>query len=981
MELSSELISQFVKINSGDKEVKSENTVYGTIREFNNSNYVQIDGSNQLTPISTTVYVEPGERVMVMIKNHTAVVTGNLSSPSARNEDLNKVEGEVSRKISEFEIIIADKVSSKELDAAIGRIDNLTADNVVIKETLEANEADIEELKTDKLGANEAEIIYAKITDLESQNGIIERLIAEVSDIDTLIFGSATGNVIQTSFSNAVIAQLGEAQIKSAMVESISAKKITSGDIITNNVRVLSEDGKLIISDETIQISDSNRIRVQIGKDSNDDYSINIWDSDGNLMFNEGGITDKAIKDAIIRDDMVSDTANIAAHKLNIDSLFEEINDSAKTIKSSKIYLDEEGQSLDVAFKELITSSAGLQNTVTSQGTQISVIQNQISSKIWQSDINDATSNMSTQYSLLEQRVDGVSLEVSNNTSNISEVANKTIVLEADLDGFKSMVNSTYATTEDVDELSSRTSTVEQTAEGISVRLEDLQIGGRNFIRYGKLDKPNDYYWASAGENISVSYDKGYAEITKEATNSRSFFIQYPDRNRLLDNVQMHKKYTLSVDLKGIEGYSVPSGTSVFIRIRYTDNTYNDYGIFEIPTSLSTTEWVRYEVTFCCDTEGKTWKDNIQVSVGLGNPAGGIAVRNFQIEDGDKATSFREAPEDFQNGIDESSKVATNYLDFSNSGLVVGDMTASSLGKNVRINYDSVDIRNGNTTLASFGANELILGQNASDSLINFCDGAAKLSAITSGATTSYPHYDGIQIESEDIKMKSSTFQVNSSNGTTFVNSGELRMVNQSSSDGSVSSFKSECKIASSGSRLSTGLLSSAYSNASSTYTDIYSSHYNASSGTTNSNHISVYPTHTQMSKPIVINNVYVTAINKNLWSGANYMNASQSITLSEAISAQVNGIVLVWSYYTNGAAANYNYHFQFIPKWFAINCAGCGVDLFLSNQTGNVMAHKYVYISDTKITGNDYNDDGTVTGSAVIYHNNYFVLRSVVGV
>ena len=52
------------------------------------------------------------------------------------------------------------------------------------------------------------------------------------------------------------------------MIENIAADKITSGDIITNNVRVMSEYGSLLISDETIQISDETRVRVQIGKDA-----------------------------------------------------------------------------------------------------------------------------------------------------------------------------------------------------------------------------------------------------------------------------------------------------------------------------------------------------------------------------------------------------------------------------------------------------------------------------------------------------------------------------------------------------------------------------------------------------------------------------------------------------------------------------------------------------------------------------------------
>lgn len=52
-----------------------------------------------------------------------------------------------------------------------------------------------------------------------------------------------------------------------------------------------------------------------------------------------------------------------------------------------------------------------------------------------------------------------------------------------------------------------------------------------------------------------------------------------------------------------------------------------------------------------------------------------------------------------------SAKTATNYMNFANNGLTIGNMTASTLGKNVLINSDSVDIRNGSTVLASYGEN------------------------------------------------------------------------------------------------------------------------------------------------------------------------------------------------------------------------------------------------------------------------------------
>ena len=98
MGLSNELVSKFVKVTKDDVEVKKETTVYGTIVEYNGSKYVKLDGSDLLTPFSSTTDVEPNERVTVMIKNHTAIVTGNVSSPAARTDTVK----EVANKITEF---------------------------------------------------------------------------------------------------------------------------------------------------------------------------------------------------------------------------------------------------------------------------------------------------------------------------------------------------------------------------------------------------------------------------------------------------------------------------------------------------------------------------------------------------------------------------------------------------------------------------------------------------------------------------------------------------------------------------------------------------------------------------------------------------------------------------------------------------------------------------------------------------------------
>ena len=83
MDLNSILVSEFAKITNDDKKTTNEgSTVYGTYRVDGDGAYVQIDGSDTRTPVTTTSEARNGDRVTVLIKNHRAIITGNLTDPS-----------------------------------------------------------------------------------------------------------------------------------------------------------------------------------------------------------------------------------------------------------------------------------------------------------------------------------------------------------------------------------------------------------------------------------------------------------------------------------------------------------------------------------------------------------------------------------------------------------------------------------------------------------------------------------------------------------------------------------------------------------------------------------------------------------------------------------------------------------------------------------------------------------------------------------
>jgi hypothetical protein len=109
-------------------------------------------------------------------------------------------------------------------------------------------------------------------------------------------------------------------------------------------------------------------------------------------------------------------------------------------------------------------------------------------------------------------------------------------------------------------------------------------------------------------------------------------------------------------------------------------------------------------------------------------------------------------------------------------------------------------------------------------------------------------------------------------------------------------------------------------------------------------------------------------------------MTAEHRATLSENVTAQMSGIVLVWSRYENGAATDNNFQFQFIPKAFINQFKGYGCSYVLAANKFGAVATKYLYVNDAYITGHaDNNATGTVNG--ITFNNAGFVLRYVIGV
>lgn len=445
MELSKDIIAQFVKATNDKSKDKKESIVYGTTVTSNGKVYVKIDGSELLTPVVSTTELKSAERVIVTIKDHYALVTGNLTNPASSTDTTDDIKDQITiieGTIGNFENVIADMVTTEVLEAEIARINEAIIGMATI-EDLEAVKAVIKDLDVEDLYAQLAEIDEAiigkaSIEDLEAAVADIGTLTADFADIKTLIGGNLTMDNIQSLVLTASKVTVDNAFIKDAMIDRLSASKLTAGTIDTGSIKIGSEDESMMLSGSLQQFKDANgNIRIQMGKDSTGDFTFALYGEDGKgQLINQNGITSSAIGDGIIVNDMIGDDAGISGGKLDISSVITEVNESDTKIKSSSIFFDAKNQSLDVVFNEMTNSiveldEAGehLLETMETLSTALTIAQGEISGLISNTTItkeDGETIQLKDDYAAFKIEVDEISFKLGELETNYGKTLKST---------------------------------------------------------------------------------------------------------------------------------------------------------------------------------------------------------------------------------------------------------------------------------------------------------------------------------------------------------------------------------------------------------------------------------------------------------------------------------------------------------------------------------------------------------------------------
>lgn len=328
MGLSSDLITKFVKVTQSTEKANTETTVYGTIVKDSGLTYVKLDGSDLLTPVVTTADTQNDERVTVLIKNHTATITGNITSPAARTDDVQQIGGNV---------------------------DVLSEENITINGKLTAAEADISNLKTNKLDASVAEITYATITNLNATNAEIDNLEAAHGEfetltaqkfesmdakIDSLAVGDLSATYANIDFSNIGKAAMEYLYSQSGLIENVVVSDGTiTGNLIGVTIKGDLIEGNTVVADKLV-IKGENGLYYKLNTDG---VTTEAEQTEYNSL-NGSIIIAKSITATKINvDDLVAFDATIGGFNISSDSIYSGVKESVDNTTRG-IYLGYDGQ-------------------------------------------------------------------------------------------------------------------------------------------------------------------------------------------------------------------------------------------------------------------------------------------------------------------------------------------------------------------------------------------------------------------------------------------------------------------------------------------------------------------------------------------------------------------------------------------------------------------------------------------------------------
>lgn len=515
------------------------------------------------------------------------------------------------------QLVLIDHAMINKLDVDTAKITYATIDN------LNALKAEIEQLDVTELTARVAKIEKAYITDAEVKTllagyATIGNLNATNAQITSLSGKFAAFEKTTTEELVAAKGWLLEGSIGDAQISRVSANKLTAGTIDTAIITVAGSDGHLKISDNTIQIKDLQRVRVQIGKDASGEYSLSVWDKAGKLIWDALGATEDTIQRKIIRDKMVADDAAINALKLDLKSFNTALTEQGVSISGTVVQVGNKTLNVELTEQKQLTTEHG--ETLTDHAARITANENAIKLKV------------STQeYESYKTTVNG----------EIATAKNRLNAAESSISVMK-------------DQIALK---VEQT--DIEEAVNNIQVGGRNLIINSSFNRQG-YKWTASDTN-GISYPKegrdgNYcAKITGKLNTSRNLQAEETYKVKAGETYTL-SGWTKSKDIvKGATNYFV----TLYMGFYDKDHKWKAEASINNGQMPLSADWEQNILTFTVPNISGI--DHMWVYLYARDFTGTIWWDDVQLEKANKVSDWSPALEDIEEDIAEVDGKFVNY--------------------------------------------------------------------------------------------------------------------------------------------------------------------------------------------------------------------------------------------------------------------------------------------------------------------------------
>ena len=589
MALSQDLISQFVKLTEKQEQPK-ETTVNGTYKTINGEEFVQIDGSEIWTPVTSTVEAETGERVKVLIKNHTATVTGNISSPSARTKSVQDLKDEVDEHgntIKQLDNSIEQQANSIiQIDNNIKQVNN---------DILEANNIIRQQGNTIQQLNN---TITQQGNDIVQMNNDITQQSNEITQINNTIVQQ--NNVI-TQHGNVITQQENIIEQQGNVIREHGANiEVFDSDIRILNSAFTIEDGVLTGLSQII-VNDLETEHLD-AKYANIDFT-NINFAAVRKIFSESGI----IKDLIVQEGKI--TGELVGVTIKGDLI------EGNTIKADKLVVKGE----DGLYYKL--NIDGLDNIGTEQASKFTLTSSEPSD--WEDNYKDyyiinnnkyihvtgataPTWNANTYYKLNsahETGLDGTAIIAQSITADKIQVSDL-VAFGATIGGFHIDTHSIYSGTK---------SSINNTTNGIYMDdAGQIAIGNANsFIKYFYDDSAHVYKLEISAASIKMSSsNKTIDEVLTDMQNDIDTAVEEITTSLCIESSRgtVFKSNTASTVLSiviyrgkdritNITDLRSAMGNNVYLQWKWRRLTDNDWGIISSSDSHISEQGFKYTIT------------------------------------------------------------------------------------------------------------------------------------------------------------------------------------------------------------------------------------------------------------------------------------------------------------------------------------------------------------------------------------------------